>query len=434
MKINLKYGDSYKELSLPDKNLLKVLELEKVPGLSDVNQATIQALQNPIKSKRLKELAKGKKTAVIVVSDFTRGVPYKRPTHNLLLPIVDELNSGGIKSENITFLVGTGAHRPHTDKENRDNFGDEIVDNFKLISHECDKDLISFGKLSTGNELLVNKLIKDSDLVVMTGLITTHYFGGYSGGRKGILPGVAGRESIRANHAMVCRPGVAIASLKDNPINLEMEEAAAKAGVDFLVNVVINDKKEIVNIVAGDLTDAFYAGVDACNKLYKVKINRLADAVIASAGGYPKDVNLYQTMKTMNNARQVVKESGTIVMLTESREGLGSDTFDKWLSIASSLDELLSTKEKDIVVGGHTAVINSKILKRNDVYVISSMKKDFLEQRFFKYAESLEDALDKIKSKHGDDFKTYIMPQGGLIYPCLEHTCKSGVQDSGLIY
>jgi len=420
MKINLKYGDGYKELNLPDKNLIKVLELEKVPGLSDINQATIQALHNPINSKRISELAKGKSTAVIVVSDFTRGVPYKRPSFNLLLPIVDELNTGGIKKEDIKFMVGTGAHRPHTDKENRDNFGDEIVDNFEVISHECDKDLVSLGKLSTGNELLVNKLIKESDLVVMTGLITTHYFGGYSGGRKGILPGVCGRESIRANHAMVKRPGVGIARLNDSPINLEMEEAASKAGVDFLLNVVINDKKEIVSVVAGDLKDAFYAGVDACNKLYKVKIDRMADAVIVSAGGYPKDVNLYQTMKTMNNAKEVVKEGGTVVMLTESREGIGSETFDKWLSKASSLDQLLNTPEKDIVVGGHTAVINSKILKNYDVYVISSMKKDFLEQRFFEYAESLEDAIDKIKAKHGDDFESYVMPQGGLIYPCLE--------------
>ena len=420
MKINLKYGDGYKELNLPDKNLIKVLELEKIPGLSDVNQATVNALHNTINSKRLSELARGKKTAVVVVSDFTRGVPYKRPSFNQLLPIIDELKLGGIKNENIKFLVGTGAHRPHTDKENRDNFGDEIVDNFEVISHECDKDLVSFGKLSTGNELLVNRLIKESDLVVMTGLITTHYFGGYSGGRKGILPGVAGRETIRANHAMVRRPGVGIARLKDSPINLEMEEAATKTGVDFLINVVINDKKEIVSIVAGDLKDAFYTGVDACNKLYKVKIDKLADAVIVSAGGYPKDVNLYQTMKTMNNAKEVVKEGGTVVMLTESREGLGSDTFDKWLSKASSLDELLNTPEKDIVVGGHTAVVNSRILKNYDVYVISSMKKDFLEQRFFKYTENLEEALDKIRAKHGNDFKAYVMPQGGLIYPCLE--------------
>lgn len=420
MKINLRYGDGYKELNLPDKNLLKVLELEKVPGLSEVNKATINALRNPINSKRLSDLAKGKNTAVIVVSDFTRGVPYKRPGFNILLPIIDELNAGGIKNEDIKFLVGTGAHRPHTDKENRDNFGDEIVDNFEVISHECDKDLTSFGKLSTGNELLVNKLIRESDLVVMTGLITTHYFGGYSGGRKGLFPGVAGREAIRANHAMVKRPGVGIARLKDNPINQEMEEVASKTGIDFLLNVVINDKKEIVNIVAGDLNDAFYAGVDACNKLYKVKIDQLADAVIASAGGYPKDVNLYQTMKTMNNAKEVVKEGGTIVMLTESREGIGSETFDKWLSKASSLDELLNTKEKDIVVGGHTAVVNSRILKDYDVYVISSMKKDFLEQRFFRYAESLEDALNKIMAKQGNDFKAYVMPQGGLIYPCLD--------------
>lgn len=420
MKIDLKYGNSHVDLNLPDKNLLKVLELEKVPGVPDVTEACVDALLNPIGSKKLSEIAKGKKTAVIVVSDFTRGTPYKRGNFDLLLPIIEELHKAGIKDQDIKFLVGTGAHRPHTDKENRDNFGDEIVDNYEVISHECDKDCVSLGKLSTGNELMINKLIPESDVVVMTGLITTHYFGGYSGGRKGILPGVVARETIRRNHAMVLRPGVGLARTKGSPISDEMDEAAQKAGVDFLLNVVINDKKEIVKIVAGDLERAFLSGVEACNHLYKVVVDKPADAVFACAGGYPKDVNLYQTMKTMNNARQVVKPSGTIVLITEAKEGIGSDTFDRWLLEADSLDQLLATPEKDIVVGGHTAVINSRILKEFNVLVVSSMDKATLEQRFFGHAESLDDAIDRIKAKHGEDFKSYVMPQGGLIYPCLK--------------
>jgi nickel-dependent lactate racemase len=368
----------------------------------------------------LSDLAKNKKTALIIVSDYTRGVPYKRENFNLLLPIIDELHKAGIKDEDIKFLVGTGAHRPHTDQENRDNFGDEIVDNYQIISHECDKDLISLGKLSTGNELLINKNVVESDFVILTGLITTHYFGGYSGGRKGILPGVVGRETIRRNHAMVLREGVGLAKIEGSPISEEMSEAAAKAGIDFLLNVVINDKKQIVKIVAGDLEKAFLEGVEACNKLYKVVVDQPADCTFACAGGYPKDVNLYQTMKTLNNARQVTKPGGTIVLLTEAGEGIGSDTFDQWLSRATSLEKLLSTPEKDITVGGHTAVINSKNLKEFDVLVISEIDKDTLERRFFGYAKSLDHAVEKIKDKHGENFKAYVLPQAGLIYPCLE--------------
>jgi nickel-dependent lactate racemase len=419
MKIELKYGNSHIDLNLPDKNLLGVLELEKVHGIADVQNACVGSLLNPIGSEKLSQIAKGKKTAVIVVSDFTRGVPYKRENFNLLLPIIDELRKAGIKDEDIKFLVGTGAHRPHTDKENRDNFGDEIVDNYNVISHECDKDCVSLGKLSTGNDLMINKLVPESDVVVMTGLITTHYFGGYSGGRKGILPGVVARETIRRNHAMVLRPGVGLAKIDGSPICDEMSEAAQKAGVDFLLNVVINDKKEIVKIVAGDLEQAFLKGAEACDQLYKVIVDEPADVVFACAGGYPKDVNLYQTMKTMNNARQVTKPGGTLVLITEAREGIGSDTFDSWLLKADSLDQLLNTPEKDIVVGGHTAVINSRILKEFNVLVVSKMEKDTLEQRFFGYAESLDDAIEKIKAKHGEDFKSYVLPQAGLIYPCL---------------
>jgi nickel-dependent lactate racemase len=420
MKIDLKYGNSHKSLQLDDKNVIGTLELTKVPGLPDVNQAEMEALENPIGTPRLSEIAKGKNTACVVVSDYTRGLPYKRPNFNLLLPIIEELHDGGIKDENIRFLVGTGAHRAHTDKENLDNFGEEIVNKYEIISHDCDKNNVSLGKLSTGNELLVDKVWVDSDVKVMTGLITTHYFGGFSGGRKGILPGIVARETVRRNHAMIIDPQVDIAKTKGNPISDEMDEAAEKAGVDFLLNVVINDKKEIVRIVAGDLEQAFEAGWKACRDLYRVPFHQKADAVFACAGGYPKDVSLYQSQKTINNAKLVLKEGGTIVLISECREGIGSDTFAQWLLEASSLDELLSTKQERIIVGGHTAVGNAKVLKRFDILVVSSMKKEDLETRFYKYAKSIEDAIDRVKKKHGDDFKSYVMPQGGLIYPVLE--------------
>lgn len=188
MKIDLKYGNSHKSLELDDKNVIGTLESTKVPGLPDVTKAESDALENPIGTPRLSEIAKGKTTACVAVSDYTRGTPYKRPNFNLLLPLIEELHEGGIKDENIKFLVGTGAHRAHTDKENLDNFGEEIVNQYEIISHDCDKSNVSLGKLSTGNELLVDKVWVDSDVKVMTGLITTHYFGGFSGGEKACFP------------------------------------------------------------------------------------------------------------------------------------------------------------------------------------------------------------------------------------------------------
>jgi nickel-dependent lactate racemase len=420
MKIDLKYGNSHKSLELDDKNVIGTLESTKVPGLPDVSKAERDALENPIGTPRLYEIAKGKTTACVAVSDYTRGTPYNRPNFNLLLPIIEELHDGGIKDENIKFLVGTGAHRAHTDKENVDNFGEEIINKYEVISHDCDKNNVSLGKLSTGNELLVDKVWVDSDVKVMTGLITTHYFGGFSGGRKGILPGIVARETVRKNHAMIIDPEVDIAKTKGNPISDEMDEAARKAGVDFLLNVVINDQKEIVRIVAGDLEQAFEAGWKACRDLYRVSFHEKADVVFACAGGYPKDVSLYQSQKTINNAKLVLKEGGTIVLISECKEGIGSDTFAQWLLEASSLDELLNTKQEKIIVGGHTAVGNAKVLKRFDVLVVSSINKEDLEKRFYKYAKSIEDAIDWAKNKHGDDFKSYVMPQAGLIYPVLE--------------
>ncbi len=420
MEIDLKYGDSHKQLKLDDKNLIGILELRKSSGIPDVIKAEIEALANPIGSKKLSEISKGKKTACVVVSDYTRGTPYKRPNFNLLSPIIDELHDAGIKDEDIKFLVGTGAHRAHTEKEDLDNFGEEIVKKYEVISHDCDKNNVSLGKLSTGNELLIDKVWVDSDVRVMTGLITTHYFGGFSGGRKGILPGITARETIRKNHAMIVNPEVDIAKTKGNPISDEMDEAAQKARVDFLLNVVINDKKEIVKIVAGDLEKAYDEGWKACRDLYMVFFKEKADVVFACAGGYPKDVSLYQSQKTINNAKLVLKEGGTIVLISECREGIGSDTFAQWLLEASSLDELLNTDPAKIVVGGHTAVGNAKVLKRFDILVVSSIQKEELETRFYKYTEGIDQAIEWVKKKHGDNFRSYVMPQGGLIYPCPE--------------
>jgi nickel-dependent lactate racemase len=417
MKIELKYGDSHLDLNLDEKNLLGILKLKEAPGLADVNLALRQALDNPIRTKKLSQIAKGKKTACIVVADYTRGVPYKRESYNLLVPIVDELKAGGIKKQNIKFLVGTGAHRAHTLKENLDNFGEEVVNNFEMISHDCKSNNVSLGKLSTGNELWVDKLWVESDVKVLTGMITTHYFGGFSGGRKGILPGVAGYETIRANHAMITNPEVDIAKTKGNPISDEMDEAAKKAKVDFILNVVINDKKQIVKVLAGDLEKAFELGVETCKEIYKVEVNKLADIVFACAGGYPKDVSLYQSQKAINNAKLVLKEGGTIVLIAECREGIGSDAFSEWLYKAKDLDELLNTDSKKITVGGHTAVGNAKVLKRFKILVVSKIEKEVLEKRFYHYAPNLEQALNLIREWHGENYTAYVMPQAGLIYP-----------------
>jgi len=418
MQIDLKYGTSHTQLKLDDGNLIGVLELKKSSGIPDVIKAEKEALANPIASKRLSQIAKGKKTACIVVSDYTRGCPYNRPNFNLLLPVIDELHAAGIKDQDIKFLVGTGAHRAHTRQEDVDNFGSEIVDKYQVISHDCDKNNVSLGMLSTGNELLIDKVWVDADVKVMTGMITTHYFGGFSGGRKGVLPGIVARETIRKNHAMIVHPDVDIAKTKGNPISDEMDEAAKKAGVDFLFNVVINDKKEIVKMVAGDLDQAFDEGWKACRDLYLVSFGEKADVVFACAGGYPKDVSLYQSQKTINNAKLVLKENGTIVLISECSEGIGSDTFARWLKEATTLDGLLSTEQSKIVVGGHTAVGNAKVLKRFDILVVSKIPKEELETRFYEHADGIDQAMQWVKDKHGDDFRAYVMPQGGLIYPC----------------
>ncbi|MBL6990197.1 MAG: nickel-dependent lactate racemase [Bacteriovoracaceae bacterium] len=422
MEINLKYAKEYLSLSLPDKNVLATLNIKSVPGIKDVEAEFKSSLNNPIGSPPLSDIIKNKnaKNAVVVVSDYTRAIPYATKDHNILINLIDLLNENGISDDQITLLVGGGTHRAHKPQENLDNFGQEIVGRVKIIDHNCDTDVVEVGTLSTGNKLEVNHNIIESDLVILTGIITTHYFAGFSGGRKAILPAVSGRETIRKNHAMVLRDGVGIGKLEGNPISDEMSEAAAMAKPDFLINMVINDKKEIVNIASGHLHEAFKHGVEKCKEVYTVKINQLADAAFVSAGGFPKDANLLQVQKTLNNGKELIKKGGTLVLIAQCSEGTASAKFEKWLGKVQDPYDLLGTPEEELEVGGHTAVNTAKQLHDYDIVLVTQMAKDECSRLHFNWEANLESAIARIKKKHGDNFTSYIVPYGGLIFPVFE--------------
>ncbi len=420
MNIKLKYGDGYRTLNLPEKNILAIVEGKDIPQDRPVRDQVAEALNNPIGCQRLSEIAKSKnaRSAVIIVNDFTRAIPYFGDDYNMLIDLASELEVGGIPREGIRFLVATGTHRPHTDAENLENFGREVVENYQVISHNCDKDNVYLATMSSGHELWVDKVVVESDVVVGTGMIAPHYYGGISGGRKSILPGVVGRETIRANHAMIMRPGVGIGALEGNPIAEEMMEAARKAGLDFILNVIFNKRKEIILVVAGDMEAAFNEGVRFYRENFTTEFDKLADVAIMSAGGYPKDVELYQVQKALNNTKEMVKPGGTIICICEAREGIGSANFEKWLSSVSDPIELEGTPEEKIVPGGNTAVNTAvRILSKYHVILITDIPKETVERIHFNYASDLDEALKVAYDRHGEDFKAYVIPQGGFIFP-----------------
>jgi len=414
--MKLKYGKKEVLLPIQDKNIIKILNLEKQEVLLNPENKLRELLKNPIGCPSLKELIfqKKAKKILIIVNDITRPTPYEI----ILPPLLDELHQIGIKKENIIFIIATGIHRSNSKEEIKEMFGENIFSAYKFINHDCDnlrqKDL---GKLKSGNKLWVDSIVSDIDFIITTGVIVPHYFSGFSGGRKSILPGICGRKTIEANHARMVHADSRAGNLKGNPVHQEMQEAAEKVGVDFNINVVTNEHHEIIEIVAGELLASWQQGVEVCKKIYLCPIKQKAEVVIASAGGYPKDINVYQAQKALNNAYQATKPGGTIILLAECSEGYGEPTFKKWIEEASSPDDIIWRFNKKFILGGHKAYSIAKLTRKAEVILISSLPQNKARKLFFIPMKNLSQALNYVKDKYGEDFQAYILPSGNTVLP-----------------
>ncbi|MBA7498039.1 Lactate racemase [subsurface metagenome] len=412
--MKLKYGKEEIRLPIKDENIIKILNLKKQKALLNPENSLKELFKNPISSPSLRDLIiqKKAKKVLIIVNDITRPTPYEL----ILPPLLDELHQTGIKKENIIFMVATGIHRSNSQEEIKGMFGENIFSAYKFINHDCDdprsKDL---GKLKSGNKLWVNPIVSDIDFIITTGVIVPHYFAGFSGGRKSILPGICGRRTIEGNHSQMVHPNARSGNLKDNPVHQEMQEAAEKVGVDFNINVITDEHSEIIEIVAGELLASWQEGVEICKKIYICPIEKKADVVIASAGGYPKDINVYQAQKALNNAYQAIKSGGTIILLAECLEGYGEPTFENWIEEANTPDDIIKRLKNKFVLGGHKAYAIAKLTKEVEVILISSLPSDKARKLFFIPMENISQALNYIQDKYGKDFQAYILPSGNTV-------------------
>ena len=416
--MKLKYGKEKIQLPIEDKNIIKILNLEKQEVLLNPENRLRELLKNPIGCPSLRELIFQKKASkiLIIVNDITRPTPYEI----ILPPLLDELRQIGIKKENIIFIIATGIHRSNSPEEIEEMFGKDMFFNHKFINHDCDDPhLKDLGNLENGNKLWVDPIVSDTDFIITTGVIVPHYFAGFSGGRKSILPGICGRKTIEANHAQMVYHNARAGNLKGNPVHEEMQEAAEKVGVDFNINVVTDENHQIVEIVAGELLASWQQGVEICKKIYLCPIEKKADIVIASAGGYPKDINVYQAQKALNNAYQAIKPGGTIILLAECSEGYGEVTFEKWIEEANTPDDIIKRLKNKFVLGGHKAYAIAKLTKEVEVILISSLPPEKARKLFFIPMENISQAIEYIKEKYGEDFQAYILPSGNTVLPQL---------------
>ena len=416
-EILLPYGKDTILIKLPKKNILKICKLKDRPGVEDNIKEIKKAIENPIGSKTISQIAEGKNTAVVICDDITRPTPDQL----LIPPILDELNKGGISDKNIKVIIARGQHRKMSEEEMKEKVGEEVFKRVKISQHDPDNNLFYLGKSKRGNELWVNKEVAQADVKISTGNIVPHRYAGYGGGAKSILPGVSSRETIGHNHLYVETGETALGKIEGNPVREEMEEAAKMIGLDMIVNTIMNVKNKIVKVVAGDPNKAYQVGVKICNDIYGVRIPEKADIILASS--YPMDINFHQASKTLEAIGHIIKEKSTIIMLSPCYEGIGGKDFVDFLKEKTPEDIIKNIKahpEKNVVSGVISYLI-AKCKEKAKIYLKSEGigDKDIIEMGMFP-VKSAQSVLDDILRKYGDEAKVLILPTASITLPLLK--------------
>jgi nickel-dependent lactate racemase len=412
----LPFGKTEVCVRVPTRNFLGSIEPKEKPGAPDPKVEIVRALKEPIGSKMLNEIVKPEHKVAIVVNDATRRTPSE-----LMVPLLlEELNTSGVKDENVTVVFACGTHRAVKQEEAVSLLGQEALNRVKAVSHDCRaQDLVHVGDTQKhGTKVFLNRVFAEADVRILTGDICFHYYAGYSGGRKSVMPGVAGEETIKQNHAMLLDANARTGLLERNPVHEDMAEAARMARVDFVLNVVTNSRGEIARAFAGDLEQAFNEGVKLVNEMYRVTVDRRADIVVVSAGGDPADVNLYQAHKAIDNALEVVKRGGVIVLVAECHEGHGNQVFYDWMVKFGDLKSVEREIKRNFVLGGHKAYYLLEALQNHKIILVSSMP-DYYASNIFKLktARAVNDALNEAFNITGRNARVWTMPYGNYTLP-----------------
>jgi len=416
-EMNVPYDKGTMKISLPEKNLAGVLEGKQSEYTTELSEKELveQSLDNPIGSKSLEELAKGKKDIVIISSDHTRPVPSK-----IITPILLRRIRSVSPDARIRILVATGFHRPSTHEELVDKYGEEIVANEEIVMHIStdDASMKKIGVLPSGGDCIINKIAAEADLLISEGFIEAHFFAGFSGGRKSVLPGIASYKTIMANHSgefindKKSRPG----NLCHNLIHEDMVYAARTANLAFIVNVVLNGNHEIIGSFAGDMEAAHEKGCDFVRSLASVdKVD--CDIAISTNGGYPLDQNMYQSVKGMTAAEAAAKDDGILIMVSNCGDGHGGEGFYEALKNCSSpadlMAEILKVPQDQTKPDQWEYQIQCRILMQHKViYVMCEEHRKMAQEMGFTVANDVNEALEMAIKEKGKDAHISIIPDG----------------------
>lgn len=413
--VHLAYGKTGLDVNVPDHAL--VIEPKYVPGAEDERAAILEAIRSPIGSKPLRDLVKPGQTVAIVHTDITRATPNDR----LLPPILAELEEAGIRRQDILLLNALGTHRPQTHEELVGMLGAEVVANYRCIQHDGNDDanLVKLGKTRAGHDVRVNRHYMQADVRILTGFIEPHFFAGFSGGPKGVLPSIAGAESVLDNHGakMIGDPQATFGITDGNPIWEEMLEAARMTRPTFLVNVALNRDKRITRVFAGELYAAHQAGCRFVGECSMVPVDQPFDIVLTSNSGYPLDLNLYQAVKGMSAAAQVVRQGGSIIVASQCWDGIPDHgPFGKLLRQFSSPTEMLAAIESPGFASADQwqAQTLARILIQCDVYVrADGLTDEQITNAMLKPCQKIEETLSALTRRYeGRQPRICVLPEG----------------------
>ena len=408
-RVQIPLGRESVSVNVP--NLLSIVRPHPCPPVPDDAAAIRHALAHPVGTPPLADIARGKKDAVIVVNDHTR--PY--PGALMVKEIAAVLNAEGIPDSRITVLIACGIHKPQDRAGLTQLYGEEILSRFTVLNHNAadDANIVYLGTTSGGVDVRINRIYAEASLRILTGLIAPHHAAGYSGGRKSIVPGISGIESLKKHHSLPIRPFYpSMGKLAGNPFHEEALAAAKIAGVDFIVNSISNADKKVVAIVAGDVEQAWLKGVEICNRIWKITLPSKADIVLVSPGGHPRDVDLQQSQKAISSAELMCKPGGIIILCAACPNGLGNE-YATYLKNAATPQEVIDTFRRD----GFNLNANAKAfhfaraLLQFKLFIAGTpVDPDELSAMFMRGFASPQEAVDTAFRELGDNASTLVCP------------------------
>ena len=423
----MKYGQGTMKAYFEEKNLLEIIESNVFKQDKTEDEIISEALYNPIDSERLKDIVNEGETVCIVISDITRS--WQKP-HKFLYKIVEELNEGGVRDEDIIFLCAQGTHRKQTREEHKILLGEELSKRFEVHDHDCfdEESMVYLGDTTYGTPVIVNKKAVECNHIVITGAIIYHFLVGWSGGKKSILPGIASFKTISLNHSLSLKEGlgsgtrecVCSGNIIENPVHDDMMQAAAMVKPTFMFNVIMGPDGNIAGAVSGDYITAHEAGRKLVDSIDGVNIEKKSDIVIASAGGSPKDINLYQSIKTLINAKEAVVDGGTIIVLAECSEGIGEikDINNMILNFDNMLD-----REKDLrenyTISKYVGYFFCETGEKYKLILVSEINPALLKNTKIIVTKTLEEALEIAYKNENNNLTINLMPHGATTLPKL---------------